>query len=597
MSKTECDVIIIDSGITKECYCDYKKRIIGYKSFGDDEYIYDKNGHGTAVFHKIAYRSNASIFLIKIFDDRLEVCEDRLVSALLFIIHNLKGKILNLSLGLTQCNSKSYIEDLCKKIVEEGTLIIAAYDNTGALSYPAAFPFVLGVDVSNECRKEDDFIVINNSIVDVLGFGKMQRVKWLENVPFAFVSGSSFAAANITHFLIVYIETNNLYNINYDESKKVLSKHAIKNLCYTKTSRQDPPIIKKAIALPYNKEISSLINYDDLLTFELIDIYDFHVTGNVSRIVNSIFKNNSYTIKDVEDICWEDDFDTIIVGHVHELELALNFNIIDFFIAKCSLYNKKLFLFDWDETDSTLNNSNVYCSPKIDRKNVGFTNGKLFLNNTPVLGVWGTSSYQGKFTLQLYLRRAFIKNGYRISQISTEPSGYLFGMDSVIPMGYNSSVNMNFRETICYINQEISRIGDNEPDLIIVGAQSNSTLYYPGNISQFPTAQIELLLGSMPDAVILCVNSFDDHFYIKRTINMIESLTYSKVIALGLYPLKNKGSGMLQKKNTLSNIEIDNKKTVLKSDFQLPVFTIGVEKEMESVFLYIIDWFSNEHTV
>lgn len=213
--------------------------------------------------------------------------------------------------------------------------------------------------------------------------------------------------------------------------------------------------------------------------------------------------------------------------------------------------------------------------------------------NTPVLGVWGTGSQQGKFTVQLFLRREFLKAGYNIAQMSTEPSGFLFGMDSVVPMGYNSSIDMNFREVICYINQEMHRLEDKNSDIILVGAQSNTAVYFPGNIAQFPTPQIELLLGAMPDIVILCVNSFDDHDYIRRTINTIESVSYAKVVALGLNPLTTKGGYILEKKKYLLDETINNIKKELYSCFLKPVFTIGKEKEMRYVFQYIVDWLSN----
>lgn len=53
--------------------------------------------------------------------------------------------------------------------------------------------------------------------------------------------------------------------------------------------------------------------------------------------------------------------------------------------------------------------------------------GKLYLVNKPVICVAGTSSSQGKFSLQLSLREKFISAGYRIGQLGTEPTSLLFG--------------------------------------------------------------------------------------------------------------------------------------------------------------------------
>lgn len=48
----------------------------------------------------------------------------------------------------------------------------------------------------------------------------------------------------------------------------------------------------------------------------------------------------------------------------------------------------------------------------------------------PIVAICGTSSKQGKFHIQLELRKRFQSNGYKLFQTSTEPTGYLFGMDS-----------------------------------------------------------------------------------------------------------------------------------------------------------------------
>lgn len=45
-------------------------------------------------------------------------------------------------------------------------------------------------------------------------------------------------------------------------------------------------------------------------------------------------------------------------------------------------------------------------------------------------------------------------------------------------------------------------------------------------------------MGTLPDAVVLCVNPFDDRDYIRRTIQFIESATEGKVIALCLFPME-----------------------------------------------------------
>ena len=45
-----------------------------------------------------------------------------------------------------------------------------------------------------------------------------------------------------------------------------------------------------------------------------------------------------------------------------------------------------------------------------------------------MLAIVGTSPSQGKYNLQLALRRRFLNDGYEIGQIGTEPTAQLFGM-------------------------------------------------------------------------------------------------------------------------------------------------------------------------
>ena len=158
-------------------------------------------------------------------------------------------------------------------------------------------------------------------------------------------------------------------------------------------------------------------------------------------------------------------------------------------------------------------------------------------------------------------------------------------------MGYNSFISLNFRDTICYVNQEVHRIEKKQPDLILVGAQSNSSLYYPGNIRQYPTYQMELLFGTLPDAVVLCVNCFDSLDFIQRTVATIEAVSFAQVIAIGIYPLQMTGDGLLSNYRRINKSSIDEKKAEVYAAFSKPVFTVGEANEMRDLFEHVIEWF------
>lgn len=157
----------------------------------------------------------------------------------------------------------------------------------------------------------------------------------------------------------------------------------------------------------------------------------------------------------------------------------------------------------------------------------------------PVLGVVGTGTKQGKFSLQLALRREFLELGYNVGQLGTEPTAQLFGMDAVYPMGHESAVYVKGFDAVFAVNQIMSHIEEQNPDLIIFGSQSHTVTFIPGGPSYYPVSQQELLMGCQADAYILVVCIDNPLSYIKRNISYLESLFNSKVIALAVSPLSN----------------------------------------------------------
>ena len=165
------------------------------------------------------------------------------------------------------------------------------------------------------------------------------------------------------------------------------------------------------------------------------------------------------------------------------------------------------------------------------------TMGKMYLLKTPVLGVFGTSSQQGKFTLQLELRKRFLRDGYAIGQLGTEPESLLFGMDWVYPFGYRGTVSINPYANIQYLNYCMAEMDRQDYDIVMVGAQSGVIPMLYSQIDNFPLDCMNFLLGTRPDAVILCINPHDQLDDIKRTASGIEALGKCKVIACSLFPL------------------------------------------------------------
>ncbi len=300
------------------------------------------------------------------------------------------------------------------------------------------------------------------------------------------------------------------------------------------------------------------------------------------------------SIKNINDIDWTS-FDTLILGHTDELSLLIHkSNFKKEIVEKARKFGKQIYSFD-DLSRLGYENSSDLFYPKIDNDSLPPSRfGMLYRISKPVVGVFGTSSKQGKFTLQLKLRELLLQRGYNVGQIGTEPSAVLFGMDYCFPMGYNASVYINETDYITYLNNIVNDLCIKNKDIILVGSQSGTVPYDTGNIVQYTLPQLSFLMGTQPDCVVLCVNPFDDIEYIQRTIMFIESSVDCKVIAIVVFPLdiKDNWAGMYGLKEIINPEKYIDIKRKLFVQFKLPVFKLGNDTDMDNLIKIIEDYFS-----
>ena len=223
--------------------------------------------------------------------------------------------------------------------------------------------------------------------------------------------------------------------------------------------------------------------------------------------------------------------------------------------------------------------------------------GMLYRPWVPMLGVFGTTSKQGKFTLQLILREKFLQDGYCVGQIGTEPSAYLFDMDLCFHFGYHSTTNIIRQNMVSYLNSEINNISHKGADIIISGCQSGSVTYDFGNAKYYTFSQSEFLLGTLPDSVVLCVNSYDETDYVRRTIQYIESCVDSKVVALVVYPMGYNNQLGRSRLVHLSDTELNRIACMLSGQFGIPAYILGKETDMEKLYATVIAFFTSDTEV
>lgn len=548
-SKERYDFIIIDSGINTG---HYKIKAAKYKGIHlyhseenpqnliEDLEIEDTIGHGTAIFYAIWKENKAAkILIVKVFDKYADISAELLVNVLKYINKNYWGAIINLSFGINYYEANDELKEICEAIINRGSIIVAAFANDGSISYPAAYANVIGVDISLNCQHIYEFEYVESELINVRGCGITHRLPWL-NQEEKRVSGTSFACPYIASWIYKKMQQNGL---NLFQAKLLLKESAKKVHKRKEIGKiRKPFAIKRAILFPFNKEMHSIVRFSELLQFELCGVYDSKYMGvcgkKTSVVLNDPNLKKDYMITDIEGLIWEKDFDTLILGHLKQLEKIVGKSYREEIFKLSQRYNKKIFMFDdWKCSENKKMLDNVY-TPCIRRENVPLNHfGKLYKIGIPILCVTGTSSKQGKFTTQLRLRAEFQRRGYKVGQLGTEPSAQLFGMDEVYPMGYESTAYLEGMDEILMINYMLNKIQQKNPDIILIGSQSQTIAYDTGNLKYMPVHQNNLLYAADPDGFILICNYFDEDEYIQRSICYLNHFdSVNNVIAICVYP-------------------------------------------------------------
>ena len=98
------------------------------------------------------------------------------------------------------------------------------------------------------------------------------------------------------------------------------------------------------------------------------------------------------------------------------------------------------------------------------------------------------------------LRRNLLDYGYKVGQLRTQPTSFLFGMDECVHFGYDSDLKPVGFEFVSLVNSLLNNISSEDTDIILTGGQSATLLTNEGNLPYYPVQQINFLLGTLPDA-------------------------------------------------------------------------------------------------
>ena len=538
-------IAVIDTG----CNPNYlgKNNICGYSLVIRKEQVEkilnydDRIGHGTAVICIIdQIVSNSQIVAIKIDEAYCKKygVSKWLYAALKYIYENECFDVINLSLGCYESDAVNYIEEICVKINQKGTIIVSAFDNNGIMSYPASFHSVIGID-SSPLLGVGKYIYVDEVVNIVAGAKKWNLPKICNEYSKSY--GNSFVcpefAAQIYNWLLEGVRPEKIKDALKLNAQQVMEEH-------NRNIRTGNKVhIKRAITYPFSKEISVLARFEDMLDFEIYGYYDHPLLGKTNIDIGASFNcNNSHKIQSIYDLDWSDNFDTVILSHVDVLSQTLRTKIAEQFIEKCLLHKKNLFLFDendrfgkysYNELEGIFENNNLWIKKPVKNHTINSQwGGKLYNISCPILCIAGTDSSQGKFTLQVALRYFLKKQNIKVCNFGTEPSSELFGFEGVYTFGYNAYMPFEGWKNIIAINHALHQLENSSPDIIITGLQSRTIAPNVATFKSYPIKQQEFITACSPDTYVLCINVDDSRSYIKRTIRYLESIFPSKVIAL-----------------------------------------------------------------
>ncbi len=619
-------VAIIDSGI------DISHSSIGVIAGGvnisinkDSHFIYSEEvadcaGHGTACAGIIRKKAlDAALYSVRIFDASLMADGRALIAAIQWCIDN-EMNVVNLSLGTTDVMFKKSLQKMCRKAVDAGVILVAAESNDGRESYPAVFPEVIGV-TGGAIYEPDGFYYRKDQRIECVARGDEQRVCWL-NGKHIMTGGNSFAAPHITGIVAHLLEQHpkcSVQDIRLLLQEKALSeiprnknKSKSGHQSYRNDFQEDYSYIKKAVLYPYNKEMHSMVRYRDLLAFEIVGVADPIGKGMVGKDAGKVIGEPVANLRINPNIRRAmADADTLILGYVDQLSRIRKRDLLREYVQLA--LDEGCHVFSFQALDPTVY-GDLYeladkkglrlAYPHIQREELAQAIQNFHALppvDVPVLSVMGTSSQQGKFTLQLALRRRLIQKGYKVGQIGTEHHARLFGMDAAFPMGYASPLKLPFQHYIPYLDYKIREICQRtQPDIILTGSQSGTIPYQVQEHSTHCLSSLAFLLGVKPDACILVVNSIDAEEYIRDTIDGIRAVCKAPTILLAMGDHEKHirtayGRSMITPKK-MAQAQIDQHLKKLQDTFCVPTIEILAETGQQRLVETVIQYFSQDDT-
>jgi uncharacterized NAD-dependent epimerase/dehydratase family protein len=569
----------------------------------------DDLGHGTAcasIIHKAV--PDVELICIKITNKESITNEPALIQALEYILELGDIRIVNVSLGVATDSPNPRLSDVCELAYNKGIIIVAASNNdVNTSSYPSYYPWVIGV-AAGRIKKGWEYGYSSDSQIEFIAKGSIQRVAWLGN-KYKLVSGTSFAAPHLCAIIARILKA--YPSLSYEELKNNLIKNAlpditpmnssVKNLSEksitivdTKSTERIESLfcnstrfswIKKVGIFPISeKEMKQFIDFPNLCQGEICLLFDY------PRTLNELKSRNEFTqsfISRIDDNFTFGDIDTLVLGYFQDNQWEGNIIYGQSLLRKAIESDLNFFVFDKNLYDNIIKvkseKSKAYL-PHVDMKLFRETFNLRYLGpiKCPILMLIGTSNIQGKFTAQLRIKEALKTEGYRVSHISTEPQGELFGADFCFPFGHKSTVRITSNDYLIFLRNVCKGIyHTNQPDIIITGSQGGLIPRQPLSETPYTPSinSLGFLYGILPDLIICAINPEDTLEHICNTVSVAQSYTKCRLLFYILSPCERTftllaNNEVLSNNRYLNNADYEEKLEFFNKNLEKPVINI-----------------------
>ncbi|APR82178.1 serine protease [Minicystis rosea] len=552
----------------------------GTMEVGDD--FHDVTGHGTACAGIISQNLHARIEIlpVRVVDENgTSTC--RLVEEAIVWAVDHGARVINISLGAPEWQDDAYerLRAVVAAAVQRGTVIVAAAGPEGVRALPAVLDEV--ITVGSAVCPPGTLYVADEGHLDFLAKGDLQRVAWTNGTTIL-GQGTSLAAAHVTNAVCRLLLAHP--KLDAAAVRAALAASSVQSSAgfraerrarveafYRSRSPERVRFLDRVALYPFNKEVHSLVRFRDTLPFTIAAVADPPGKRLSGRDAGEVLGEPHAGLPILPSFERALEVaDSVILGHLEALTGRASPPLLATLIRKAVEQDKGVYSFSRLSgpglaevralaerrgvplVDPTVSRADLAAILHLDEEPQSavenplrdprlLAHGRVFRRNLsealvhdcPVLGVFGTSRAQGKFSLQIALKALLAKMGYRISHLATEPTGMLVG-STTLPTGYERGNDLGIEETSFLTHVLLTEMKNRErPDLLLVGGQS-SVITLGAELYRFGLGSLATLgfaAAAQPDACILVCNPFDPKEHVLRCRAALEAVVQSPVIA------------------------------------------------------------------